>query len=217
MKFLTFNNDLMNRFMRRVIKDLLRACPHHGFTELHKLDTFYNALNPADQDSLNSATPPAFVKAVEEIYITCGGAHPYYQCLATDGNTFLEFWDNIQGYVSTAAVNYNQEYLLNHDPTKEMDSILEDSIDEDNLADPNDNLFYTMPEMFTDEHTLDYSSPPIYDDFDDDLVESESDNEYAYNDLFDSKEDKIKETKLLIDELDPLRSSGFFPPLEYDS
>nr|GEW34917.1 replication protein A 70 kDa DNA-binding subunit D [Tanacetum cinerariifolium] len=36
-------------------KDLLRTCPHHGFTELHKLDTFYNALNPADQDSLKSA------------------------------------------------------------------------------------------------------------------------------------------------------------------
>ncbi|GJR92200.1 reverse transcriptase domain-containing protein [Tanacetum coccineum] len=25
--------------------DLLRACPHHGFSELHQLDTFYNALN----------------------------------------------------------------------------------------------------------------------------------------------------------------------------
>nr|GEY80112.1 reverse transcriptase domain-containing protein [Tanacetum cinerariifolium] len=36
-------------------KDLLRACPHHGFTELHQLDTFYNTLNPANQDSLNSA------------------------------------------------------------------------------------------------------------------------------------------------------------------
>nr|GFB64113.1 reverse transcriptase domain-containing protein [Tanacetum cinerariifolium] len=36
-------------------KDLLRACPHHGFSELHQLDTFYNALNPADQDSLNAA------------------------------------------------------------------------------------------------------------------------------------------------------------------
>ncbi|GJS50818.1 hypothetical protein Tco_0624180 [Tanacetum coccineum] len=36
-------------------KDSLRACPHHGFTELHQLDTFYNALNPTDQDSLNSA------------------------------------------------------------------------------------------------------------------------------------------------------------------
>ncbi|GJW14834.1 reverse transcriptase domain-containing protein [Tanacetum coccineum] len=36
-------------------KDLLRAWPHHGFTELHQLDTFYNGLNPSDQDSLNSA------------------------------------------------------------------------------------------------------------------------------------------------------------------
>nr|GEY09745.1 hypothetical protein [Tanacetum cinerariifolium] len=165
-------------------KDLLHACPHHGFTEFHQLDTFYNALNPADQDSLNSAAggnllerrsqdvltiienksklrnsrnksivsqvksndanssssseiaklthavnqqtsavttamtailkqfqetlPPAFVKAVEEIYVTCGGAHPYYQCLAADGNTFSELRDNIQGYVAAAAVNYNQ-------------------------------------------------------------------------------------------------------------
>ncbi|GKB09407.1 reverse transcriptase domain-containing protein [Tanacetum coccineum] len=31
--------------------DLLRACPHHGFSELHQLDTFYNALNSNDQDS----------------------------------------------------------------------------------------------------------------------------------------------------------------------
>nr|GFB97975.1 reverse transcriptase domain-containing protein [Tanacetum cinerariifolium] len=33
--------------------DLLRAFPHHGFSELHQLDTFYNALNVNDQDSLN--------------------------------------------------------------------------------------------------------------------------------------------------------------------
>nr|GEV26173.1 hypothetical protein [Tanacetum cinerariifolium] len=165
-------------------KDLLRACPHHGFTELHQLDTFYNALNPADQDSLNAVVggnllerrtqdvltiienkskvrnsrnksvvsqvkscdansnssseiaklthavnqqtsavttamtailkqfqatqPPASVKSVEEICVTCGGAHPYYQCLASSGNTFPELQDNIQGYVSAAAINYNQ-------------------------------------------------------------------------------------------------------------
>ncbi|GJU25783.1 reverse transcriptase domain-containing protein [Tanacetum coccineum] len=152
--------------------DLLRACPHHGFSELHQLDTFYNALNSNDQDSLNSAaggnfldkmprdclriieskskvrnsrkkpvvtnvsssssTPgispdvaklkdmvkallldkknqnqaPAPVKAVEESCVTCGGAHSYKNCLATDGNIYR---DNIQEYVSqTAAVNFNQ-------------------------------------------------------------------------------------------------------------
>ncbi|GKF08357.1 reverse transcriptase domain-containing protein, partial [Tanacetum coccineum] len=52
--------------------------------------------------------PPASIKAIEEIYVTCGGAHPFYQCLAADGNTFPEFQNNIQGYVSVAAVNYNQ-------------------------------------------------------------------------------------------------------------
>ncbi|GJV46213.1 reverse transcriptase domain-containing protein [Tanacetum coccineum] len=31
-----------------------------------------------------------------------------HQCPATDGNTFLGYQDNIQGYVSAAAVNYNQ-------------------------------------------------------------------------------------------------------------
>nr|GEV65619.1 retrotransposable element Tf2 [Tanacetum cinerariifolium] len=50
---------------------------------------------------------PPSIKAVEEICVTCGGAHPYYECLASDGNTFLEFQDNIQGYVLAAAVNYN--------------------------------------------------------------------------------------------------------------
>nr|GFA37834.1 hypothetical protein [Tanacetum cinerariifolium] len=109
------------------------------------------------------------------------------------------------------------EYFLNHDPTKEIDSILEDSVDECNLTDPNNNLVDTIPEMFTDEHTLDYSSPSLYDDVDDDLVELEYDNYDVYNDPFNSKEDKIKESKLLIDELDPPRSSDFLPSSEYDS
>nr|GFA19048.1 reverse transcriptase domain-containing protein [Tanacetum cinerariifolium] len=36
-------------------KKMLRACPHHGFSELTQIDTFYNSLNEQDQDSLNSA------------------------------------------------------------------------------------------------------------------------------------------------------------------
>nr|GEX97076.1 reverse transcriptase domain-containing protein [Tanacetum cinerariifolium] len=107
------------------------------------------------------------------------------------------------------------EYLLNNDPIKDMDSILEDSVDEDNLVDLNDNLADTMPEMFTNEHALDYSSPPLYDEYDDDLFEVESDTEYIYNDPFDSKGEKIKEPKLLIDELD--LPSDFLPSSKYDS
>nr|GEV47535.1 reverse transcriptase domain-containing protein [Tanacetum cinerariifolium] len=121
-------------------KDLLRACPHHGFSELHQLDTFYNALILKDQYSLNSAAgvsmntstfgissdvaelkdmvkallldkksqnqSPAPVKAVEESCITCGGAHCYRNCPATDGNVYR---NNIQEFISQAfTVNYNQ-------------------------------------------------------------------------------------------------------------
>ncbi|GJT72428.1 reverse transcriptase domain-containing protein [Tanacetum coccineum] len=45
-------------------KDLLRACPHYGFTELHQLDTFYYGLNPSDQDSLNFAPVAIFWKEI---------------------------------------------------------------------------------------------------------------------------------------------------------
>ncbi|GJS85401.1 reverse transcriptase domain-containing protein [Tanacetum coccineum] len=79
------------------------------------------------------------------------------------------------------------EYLLNHDPIKEMDSILEDS------------------------HALDYSSPPLWDDYDDDLIDHKTVNDDTYDDPFDFKEEKIKDTKILIDELDPPRSSDFLP------
>nr|GFB39685.1 hypothetical protein [Tanacetum cinerariifolium] len=58
-------------------------------------------------DRYSQTRPSASVKAVEEIRVTCGGAHPYYQCLAVDGNTFLKIWDNIQGYLLAAVVNYN--------------------------------------------------------------------------------------------------------------
>ncbi|GJY88903.1 reverse transcriptase domain-containing protein [Tanacetum coccineum] len=131
-------------------KELLRACPHHGFTELTQVDTFYNGLNENEQDSLNAAAggnllskttrealniienkskvrysrnrsnasrmnatssktderidkladqlstlveivskkvvTPAPVKAVEETCVTCGGAHSWYNCPATDNN-----------------------------------------------------------------------------------------------------------------------------------
>nr|GEZ61819.1 DNA-directed DNA polymerase [Tanacetum cinerariifolium] len=49
--------------------DLLRACPHHGFSELHQLDTFYNALNVNDQDSLNSAAGGNFLDKMPADYL----------------------------------------------------------------------------------------------------------------------------------------------------
>nr|GEZ52815.1 reverse transcriptase domain-containing protein [Tanacetum cinerariifolium] len=106
------------------------------------------------------------------------------------------------------------EYLLHHDPIKNIDSSLKDSIDQSNLADLNNNLVDSKPEMFTDEHALDYSSPPLFDEYDDDIFKVESDTENVYDDPFDSKGEKINESKLLIDELD--LPCDLFLPFEYD-
>ncbi|GJX44841.1 reverse transcriptase domain-containing protein [Tanacetum coccineum] len=43
------------------IQVLLRKCPHHGFSLMHQLDTFYNSLSYNDQDSLNSAAGGNFL------------------------------------------------------------------------------------------------------------------------------------------------------------
>nr|GEU47748.1 reverse transcriptase domain-containing protein [Tanacetum cinerariifolium] len=58
--FLQKPNETFNEAWER-FKDLLRQCPHHGFSELHQLDTFYNALNPNDQDALDSAAGGNFL------------------------------------------------------------------------------------------------------------------------------------------------------------
>nr|GEW81611.1 reverse transcriptase domain-containing protein [Tanacetum cinerariifolium] len=85
-KTTNLHNEIM-RFQQRFDKsfneawdhfnDLLRACPHHGFSELHQLDTFYNALNVNDHDSLSftavvakvstSSSTPAISSDVAEL------------------------------------------------------------------------------------------------------------------------------------------------------
>nr|GEY13623.1 reverse transcriptase domain-containing protein [Tanacetum cinerariifolium] len=144
-----------NRTMEELLQAPIEgACPHHEFTELAQIDTFYNGLKDNDQDSLNVAAggnllskttrealqiienkskvrysrnksnisrmnttskdnasksddridkladqistlvdifakkvvTSTSVKAVEESYVTCGGAHAYYNCPNTDSN-----------------------------------------------------------------------------------------------------------------------------------
>ncbi|GJZ18739.1 hypothetical protein Tco_0555329 [Tanacetum coccineum] len=57
MKFLIYTKKFEENFSEawERFKEMLRACPHHGFTELTQVDTFYNGLNENDQDSLNAA------------------------------------------------------------------------------------------------------------------------------------------------------------------
>nr|GEY39756.1 reverse transcriptase domain-containing protein [Tanacetum cinerariifolium] len=61
--FLQKSNETFNEAWEH-FKDLLRQCPHHGFSELHQLDTFDNALNPNDQDALDSAAEGNFLDKI---------------------------------------------------------------------------------------------------------------------------------------------------------
>nr|GEW61210.1 hypothetical protein [Tanacetum cinerariifolium] len=145
--------------------EMLRACPHHRFSELTQIDTFYNGLTEQDQDTLNVASGGnvlnktarevlkiienkskvrysrsksnvsrvntnsrdvvsktddridkladqisnlfeivnkqviAPAKAVKKTCVTCGGAHAYYDYIATDSN---------QPSVCAATGSYNQ-------------------------------------------------------------------------------------------------------------
>nr|GEX80886.1 reverse transcriptase domain-containing protein [Tanacetum cinerariifolium] len=61
--FLQKPNEMFNEACES-FKDFLRQCPHHGISELHQLDTFYNALNPNDQDALDSAAGGNFLDQI---------------------------------------------------------------------------------------------------------------------------------------------------------
>ncbi|GJV08803.1 hypothetical protein Tco_1346459 [Tanacetum coccineum] len=102
MKFPPFNNVLMNRFMRHgtvtkisfvhalimVLPNCINLIPS---TMLNQQTSVMTTAMTAILKQFQATPPPASVKAIEEIYVTCGGAHPYYQCLVADGNTFPEF------------------------------------------------------------------------------------------------------------------------------
>nr|GFC41876.1 reverse transcriptase domain-containing protein [Tanacetum cinerariifolium] len=109
------NKSKVRNFQSKLIASPVNACDINSSSEIAKLTHAVNQQISAVTTSMTAmlkqlqANPPlAQAKAVEESCVTYGGAHPYYQCLAAGGNTFLEFRDNIQGYVSAAACNYNQ-------------------------------------------------------------------------------------------------------------
>nr|GFC23149.1 reverse transcriptase domain-containing protein [Tanacetum cinerariifolium] len=67
--FLQKSNETFNEGWER-FKDLLRQYPHHGFSERHQLDTFYNALTPNDQDALDSAAGGNFLDKIPREYLS---------------------------------------------------------------------------------------------------------------------------------------------------
>nr|GEZ13894.1 reverse transcriptase domain-containing protein [Tanacetum cinerariifolium] len=163
-----------------------------------------------DLDSTKDLHPPLHVNPLSGSTTYSSSPNPLHEELSDELAliTFpLKYNDDLQFDVESDLKEI--KFLLH----QVIDSSLKDSIDQSNLANPADNFVDSMPEMFVDEHALDYSSPSISDEYDDVFLEVESDK--VYDDPFDSKGEKIKESKLLIDELD--LPCDFLPPYEYDS
>ncbi|GKF88630.1 hypothetical protein Tco_0259507, partial [Tanacetum coccineum] len=68
-----------------------------------------------DKKNQNQALAP--VKVVEESCVTCGGAHSYQNCPATNGNVYR---DNIQEFVSQAPEEVNENPYKNVLDPKEV-------------------------------------------------------------------------------------------------
>nr|GFB00054.1 hypothetical protein [Tanacetum cinerariifolium] len=101
-----FQNLSMNSFPPQ--EQQISIMKSQTFNKVNEQTSAVTTVMTAILKQFQATSPPASIKAFEEICVTCGGAHPYYQCLVVGGNTFLELRDNIQGYLSAAAVNYHQ-------------------------------------------------------------------------------------------------------------
>ncbi|GJX78604.1 reverse transcriptase domain-containing protein, partial [Tanacetum coccineum] len=179
----------------------------------------FEAYLASDKGNSNPSSPlPPFHNSLSGSTTSSSPSRPISE---TSDYSLEEFADELAHFAFPPRIDYlpfdaesdlrEIEYLLDHDPIEEMDSILEDSGDS-----PDDNLVDTISEMFTDEHALDYSSLLLWDDYDDELFDLETVNDDTYDDPFDSEEEKIKESKLLTDELDLPGSIDFLPSPECD-
>nr|GFB99507.1 hypothetical protein [Tanacetum cinerariifolium] len=75
-----------------------------------KLDICMNRFKKSLNEMKNSiVTPTTPLKAVMEVYVTCGSNHSYNQCpLARGGNDYPVFHDNIQQFQTAAVSNFIQ-------------------------------------------------------------------------------------------------------------
>nr|GEX59517.1 reverse transcriptase domain-containing protein [Tanacetum cinerariifolium] len=155
--------------------------------------------------------------------------HPYFDDNPLSGSTTYSSNSLLEEFTDELAlITYPPDYDDNLKCDIEFDlreiefllyqgkySSLKDSIDQTDLVNLDEYFVDPTPEMFTDEHAPDYSFPPRFDVYPDDFLETESDADNFYADTFDSKGEKIKESELLIDELD--LPCDILPYSEYDS
>nr|GEV75405.1 hypothetical protein [Tanacetum cinerariifolium] len=82
-------------------KDLLRQCPHYGFSELHQLDTFDNTLNLNDQDALDFAAGGNFLDKIPR------------ECLSIIETRFQKKFEQKQDDFQNQMMNFMQNLYNN--------------------------------------------------------------------------------------------------------
>nr|GEY13069.1 hypothetical protein [Tanacetum cinerariifolium] len=116
--------------------------------------------------------------------------HPHFDDDPLSGSTT---------YSANSLLEEDIEFLL----YQGEDSDFKDSIDQSDLANCDDLFVDPTPKMFTDEQPPDYSFPLRFDVYPDDFLEIKSDDADTFDDyFFDSEGEKIKDSELLIDQLD---------------
>nr|GEV33261.1 reverse transcriptase domain-containing protein [Tanacetum cinerariifolium] len=85
LKFRNVSNDAIKLILFSYsLEGAAKFCSSSTDARIDKLtDTISNLVETFNK----KMTTPAMVKAVEETCVICGGAHPYYDCIATDSNT----------------------------------------------------------------------------------------------------------------------------------
>nr|GEV36515.1 hypothetical protein [Tanacetum cinerariifolium] len=124
-------------------------------------------------------------------------------------------WENDPGKLFTAPDSLSEDFLEDLFPNQPSGNPTFLPHPELTSPEVNNDIFDSEGCNVLSEKLLDLDStidlyPPPHDNL---LIESDAGN--VYDDPFDSKGEKIKESKILIDELD--RPCDFLPPSEYDS
>nr|GEX39292.1 hypothetical protein [Tanacetum cinerariifolium] len=121
-----------------------------------------------DLDSIEDLRPPLHVNPLGGSTTYSSSPNSLLEELAL--TTFpLKYDDDLQFDVESDLKEI--EFLIYQD----IDSSIKDSIYQSNLANHADNFIASMPEMFTNEHALNYSFLLIFDEYDDDFFEVEVD------------------------------------------
>ncbi|GKD12265.1 putative reverse transcriptase domain-containing protein, partial [Tanacetum coccineum] len=160
-------------------KDLLRKCPHHGFSLLYQIDFFYNGLSQSDQDSLNTAAGGnLMMRSIREAFTTIENkakVRTYLENPTGCANHFIYRIDIVDSLCDKFSIENNS---MIGNPTPSSDSLIESTslspipcMDSDSLMEETVILISNFDDY-----------PPEYETFSFDIKENSSGSTTIHSD-----------------------------------